>query len=1126
MFDNPLFVPQFVTGQAIKLRTQDGVMIDSCDANIGYLQGDVRKIKAILCDGAHEFDQWQVINLVRPDGTFYDHIAVKGAVSQDQAERLCQKYFLQGQGDYRFQDHVPVSDNSLKMFMDSTVTPTGTSFFLLADAVAYDARATQQPVIWDDENRLQSHGGHIAQVMYDMARYDANQDLLTKVTPKDVVSMLLDENCTLVMYDAMIMKYRQLDMAMQKLAEALKTSDHEEFFVKSVTPIEPFKRLGVVNVGVIFEMSDTQTVTVLFNNPDTTPGKITANDVITSWKWILNKRDVTAVLQPRAVDAKKYPLIASRMFKLLAQNHSRFKRAQALRAKDEALLSELMGQLEAAQSESNSLDAELARIDQEIDQVGVKKQQQSALEKDSKKDGEVVAKSGQDPELEAAISKVKAITELLISDFGFSYNNQSQSTNLIKELVSANGYDVSIEIEDDFSINLDGEIVLDRVDTTGSIEYIARAIAQADFEHVQDFSETGEIEDKDSIFFGKSSDYAFTIQQLDQAAKQLKLDIVFDDFDKTQVDSNGLFDSLENGKANLIYGITAQIGKNNQVLVRAKVDFDGNLELLRGASGSEVIKAFNTDNAVKKNIVAVLNDVISGNPILSKSVEQSAAASSDNGVVLPSGFTLDDSLDGYWQLRRQGVVKFVAITRLDNGKYRAKQGNVTSTEISDLKDAVQWGVNLLNDLYMVSLKESQEKQKQAADWRNNIPSGFDREKFIKAFDLIKQHTEKQNWEWDSDRIFNFVVKKFNDFAEAHKDISVFESQAVTLNNGMNDLSRILFGLYTDGNVILKGLSQKAGKARMDEYAKEIFTKDKFDQHKKYLDKQLEQAHKAALERKQQEHLRDLEVQVSSYMSRLSGSNLYAIKKWFNEGFDPIPVKVGVATRYQFVNEKEGVKYKVQNNSTYRELESVIKAANVAYGSMREALIHLGYLERQADEPTQVEDTASATVFEPTITRYSIKSTNPRARKPVGSVKLTSREDGMSDVLFVMDGVGGEYVGTIEDVKKWVTMRMQGLGSALEGKEPTFEDIAPRLELVEGEDLLGVEVQAPADDPAPVSEDEQFLNDLIAGLVDLAADETGARLESMAEGLDPALESLFEQAAEAYAQFAINNAKTV
>ncbi|MCO8088247.1 hypothetical protein [Acinetobacter indicus] len=820
MFDNPLFVPQFVTGQAIKLRTQDGVMIDSCDANIGYLQGDVRKIKAILCDGAHESDQWQVINLVRPDGTFYDHIAVKGAVSQDQAERLCQKYFLQGQGDYRFQDHVPVSDNSLKMFMDSTVTPTGTSFFLLADAVAYDARATQQPVIWDDENRLQSHGGHIAQVMYDMARYDANQDLLTKVTPKDVVSMLLDENCTLVMYDAMIMKYRQLDMAMKKLAEALKTSDHEEFFVKSVTPIEPFKRLGVVNVGVIFEMSDTQTVTVLFNNPDTTPGKITDNDVITSWKWILNKRDVTAVLQPRAVDAKKYPLIASRMFKLLAQNHSRFKRAQALRAKDEALLSELMGQLEAAQSESNSLDAELARIDQEIDQVGVRKQQQSALEKDSKKDGEVVAKSGQDPELEAAISKVKAITELLISDFDFSYNQQSQSTNLIKELISANGYDVSIEIEDDFSINLDGEIVLDRVDTTGSIEYIARAIAQADFEHKQDFSETGEIEDKDSIFFGKSSDYAFTIQQLDQAAKQLKLDIVYDNFEATKATSAGLFDSLNIAKANLIYGVTAQIGKNNQVLARASVDFDGNLELLRGASGSDVIKSFNTDKALKKNIVETLSDLISGNPIASESVEQAA----------------------------------------DSGD--------------------------------------------------------------------------------------------------------------------------------------------------------------------------------------------------------------------------------------------------------------------------EALIHLGYLERQADEPTQVEDTASATVFEPTITRYSIKSTNPRARKPVGSIRLTTRPDGMSDVLFSMDGVGGEYVGTIEDVKKWVAMRMQGLGSALEGKDPSFEDIAPRLDLVEGEDLLGVEVQVPADDPAPVSENEQFLNDLIAGLVDLAADETGARLESMAEGLDPALESLFEQAAEAYAQFAINNAKTV
>ena len=814
MFDNPLFVPQFVTGQAIKLRTQDGVMIDSCDANIGYLQGDVRKIKAILCDGAHESDQWQVINLVRPDGTFYDHIAVKGAVSQDQAERLCQKYFLQGQGDYRFQDHVPVSDNSLKMFMDSTVTPTGTSFFLLADAVAYDARATQQPVIWDDENRLQSHGGHIAQVMYDMARYDANQDLLTKVTPKDVVSMLLDENCTLVMYDAMIMKYRQLDMAMKKLAEALKTSDHEEFFVKSVTPIEPFKRLGVVNVGVIFEMSDTQTVTVLFNNPDTTPGKITDNDVITSWKWILNKRDVTAVLQPRAVDAKKYPLIASRMFKLLAQNHSRFKRAQALRAKDEALLSELMGQLEAAQSESNSLDAELARIDQEIDQVGVRKQQQSALE------------SGNEKPLEVEVEAIE------------SQGNQPD--------IALTG--------DEF-----GEF--DTSSDAGRLELRNKAIG-----YLQGLAESGT-----TVFCpALNADVGFSKKNIKKfkkfSANPIKLKLA---------------------------------SKIEQIIANGQV--------FKPSETSYFIKEVGTTYHYLKTKVFVAGEEYGARCVIRE----------------------DDK--GVFHYDMQVAANF---------------------------DAILDSANKIGDNLELSP--------------------------------------------------NATTYKPSTHAEVN---SVASSQPYVLHHSSN-----INQLDENGQAILDDAGQSA---------------------------------------------------VGNYVL-----NLFLFDKDGNEIKDDI---------------------------------------------------------EQPDE---------APAFEVATTRYRIKSLKPRARKPVGSIRLTTRPDGLYEVLITYNGVSGEYVHALEVIKLWIANRMQGLGSALEGKDPSFEDIAPRLELVEGEDLLGVVVQVPADDPAPlddpapadepapVSEDEQFLNDLIAGLVDLAADETGARLESMAEGLDPALESLFEQAAEAYAQFAINNAKTV
>ncbi|QOJ22956.1 MAG: hypothetical protein HRU78_04260 [Gammaproteobacteria bacterium] len=37
-------------------------------------------------------------------------------------------------------------------------------------------------------------------------------------------------------------------------------------------------------------MSDGQTVSIFFHNPDTTPNKLTPADELISWKWLLNKR--------------------------------------------------------------------------------------------------------------------------------------------------------------------------------------------------------------------------------------------------------------------------------------------------------------------------------------------------------------------------------------------------------------------------------------------------------------------------------------------------------------------------------------------------------------------------------------------------------------------------------------------------------------------------------------------------------------------------------------------------------------------------------------------------------------------------------------------------------------------
>jgi len=39
-------------------------------------------------------------------------------------------------------------------------------------------------------------------------------------------------------------------------------------------------------------------LTIYFHNPDTTPNKINPNDELVSWKWLLNKKDITIVVAP------------------------------------------------------------------------------------------------------------------------------------------------------------------------------------------------------------------------------------------------------------------------------------------------------------------------------------------------------------------------------------------------------------------------------------------------------------------------------------------------------------------------------------------------------------------------------------------------------------------------------------------------------------------------------------------------------------------------------------------------------------------------------------------------------------------------------------------------------------
>ena len=368
MLKDAVFSAEFCTGNKRNLVLPDGtVSEDICIANIGKVSGTARSIKAILCDGVQDNDTWSIFNITNKQGYFIDHVAVAGTVSDDQANRLVSRY-LTPLFDGVIQSKQSLSDNGLIHFLNSTLTKTNIGYLMPEDAEDFNSRITRTEAIWDSAT-LKTHNSSVKALLFDIQQCDRNEEIIEKVSARDIASSIIDSTCEVQLHDAIVVKYRELDKTIDKIAKQLADLSDMTLKIVQVHKLEPFKKNGVVNGGAIFEMSDEQTITVLFNNPDTTPAKITPEDTMTSWKWLLNRRDVSAALQPRSVDSKKYSLIAQRMFKLVAANHDRFVRSQVKKLKEQQDFSEAQQNVAAAEAKLAELDQKIALTQSEIDQA-------------------------------------------------------------------------------------------------------------------------------------------------------------------------------------------------------------------------------------------------------------------------------------------------------------------------------------------------------------------------------------------------------------------------------------------------------------------------------------------------------------------------------------------------------------------------------------------------------------------------------------------------------------------------------------------------------------------------------------------------------------------------------------
>lgn len=216
-------------------------------------------------------------------------------------------------------------------------------------ALPHDGTTEMTEQIWD--SAAYPVGRDLADLIYALRRDDAEGLLLDSVT----VSEILEDSEGELTLDALVVQYNKAERKVEQLNRIMAAAgDKVKPVSYQITP--PFKQRGTTNIVFLFELSDGQTVSIWMHNPDSTPNKILPQDELVSWRWMLNKKDITLLVAPeRGVDLNPRE-VSRRIMRLAEQNSPRFAKANANRAAR-------MESIEGQRSEVAAKEAKLAELD-------------------------------------------------------------------------------------------------------------------------------------------------------------------------------------------------------------------------------------------------------------------------------------------------------------------------------------------------------------------------------------------------------------------------------------------------------------------------------------------------------------------------------------------------------------------------------------------------------------------------------------------------------------------------------------------------------------------------------------------------------------------------------------------
>ena len=355
----------------------------------GMIEGDRRQLMAVIADSAgfdgmgfdasigSNDDRWHVASVFDSDRRYIDTMVIGGAFDSMHAKQVADSQLHHLGGDNCVIVVNPQFDSlsagtpdtwsidALNKLLDNRSQDRGFLPVITAQELnAEAARVTFDSVQWDSMASLVSHSGNDSTLFLDMVRADGHKQLLTPLNLINELAALGAEEFT---FDALMDKKLRLTLLTDRLFNAMSRAGDADLSVTGVTETKPFKRQGVTNIAYIFDLSDGQKLSIWFHNPDSTPAMLKPDDIMISWKWMLNKRDVTAVLSPKQGDNVQLPVLAARIMRVARKNSKRYQAAVARAAVVAQELADAQALVEAKKGEIDQLDTDISGLNADID---------------------------------------------------------------------------------------------------------------------------------------------------------------------------------------------------------------------------------------------------------------------------------------------------------------------------------------------------------------------------------------------------------------------------------------------------------------------------------------------------------------------------------------------------------------------------------------------------------------------------------------------------------------------------------------------------------------------------------------------------------------------------------------